>query len=123
MSIHCKLGNSLNIFVSMQKSEASKSMSLESAKLLQDGMFVMWNWEWAKPSDEIFDEDVSHESDGSSDHEESPDNACNNVDDSIADTEQVLKHTIAFKCIVASRDPESQKVLAFSAKRKRDVAP
>ena len=106
----------------MQQSEAGKAINLESAKLLQEGMFVMWHWEWANRSDEVLDEDDSQESDGSSDHEtQSPDNACNEIIvDAIPHNEQVPKYTISFKCIGASRDPESQRVLALAAKRQRE---
>ena len=91
-------------------------MSLEGANLLPEGLFVLWHWEWVQPSDQV-SEDVScqPDMDGTSDHETlSSGSEC---DDANAD---IPKHTIAFKCIGASRDPESQEVLALAAKRRKE---
>ena len=103
------------------ESEASKALGLESAKLLPEGLFVLWHWEWVEPSNEVTDEDISQEPDGTSDHEIlSSGEESSTTDNTTADIEQVPKHTIAFKCIGASRDPESQEVLALAAKRKKE---
>ena len=66
-------------------------MNLESAKLLSEGMFVMWHWEWA---DELNESSVNE-----SNVDESSDNALSENEPlynarAIPGTHQVRSHTI-----------------------------
>lgn len=81
---------------------------------------MLWHWEWVEPSNEVTDKDISQEPDGTSDHEIlSSDEESSTTDDTTADIEQVPKHTIVFKCIGASRDPESQEVSSTCCKEEK----
>ena len=103
-------------------------MDLTSAKLLSDKLFVVWNWEWIEPGDDDSTDEssspelpeVADEADSSEGESHNTSTPANAEDDETPALEPVQKHTVAFKCIGASRDPGCQEVLALAAKRMRE---
>lgn len=89
-------------------------MDLGGVKLLPEGVFVIWTWDWMEPSDD--DSDSTRES-----AVNSPE-LFSNADDEIhteetetIDKNPILTHTVTFKCIGSSRDPDCQECLAKAA--------
>ena len=63
---------------------------------------------------------MAGEADSSEDESHKTSTSANAADDETSALEQVQTHTVTFKCIGASRDPECQEVLALAAKRMRE---
>ena len=97
-------------------------MNTTATKLVPEGLFVLWNWEWIEPGNDSPALSASPSTSGNSDEELSSegDKTSTAADDETSDLEPVQKHTVTFKCIGASRYPECREVLALAAKRMRE---
>ena len=114
--VQCSVVSAVFITYFMQEQEASKAVDIDGAKLLPDGLFVLWNWDWMEPCDG---------SDSERSVTSSPEllSGCHDTTEQEtgeSDLLSMLKHMVTFKCIGSSRDPDCQEVLAQASKTIKD---
>ncbi len=104
-----------------QENEAKRAVDLDGTNLMSNNVFVIWNWIWLEPENDEDEDATTRSVESDIESNVNKDVIDDKEREELGETEsRSITHSVVFKCIGASRDPNCQEVLAWASHQIRE---